>query len=73
MTVQNPNELARVHRFALKCYGWDLNSTEVAIVQKIARFGIKAAPIVNGGGIRKVNTYRVLKQIGIGYRDVMDY
>lgn len=70
MTVQNPNELARIHRFALKCYGWDLNSTEVAIVQKVARFSVKAAPIVNGGRGRYM--YRILKQIGYGYREVMD-
>lgn len=71
MTVLNPNELTRVHRFALMCYGWDLNSTEVAIVQKLARFGIKSVKIVNGG--RGQYMYRVLKQISYGYREVMDY
>lgn len=73
MTLPNPNELVRIHRFAHKCYGWYLSDVEVAIVQKIARFGIRSVNLVYGGGVQKKYMYRILKQIGYAYRDCMDY
>lgn len=67
MTVQNPSELARVERFALKCYGWNLNLFACATIIRMARFDMKTDVKTN------LNMKRVLRNIARGYKEIMEY
>lgn len=61
-------EMKQAARFALKCYGWELNLAASLEVVRLAR-GWPAAFSNN----TTLYMRRIVKQIAYGYREVMDY
>lgn len=61
-------EAKRAARFALKCYGWNLNIAASVEVIRIARGW---PPKFSNNSTLYMR--RIVKQIAYGYREVMDY
>jgi len=63
------DEERRVARFALLCYGWDLNLAARTEVIRLAR----GWPPAHSKNFPHSYMARIIRQIARGYREVMDY
>lgn len=65
--IPTKEEVKRVYRFAALCFGWHLSPAACVLLVTYSRKNVMV------GTFKDTRMNTIIKQIGVAYREVMDY